>query len=524
MILISSAAYIENEFQSEFGRLPPTFLPVGNKRLFEAQIENLKLTFNEDIFISLPDDFILPIKDEIFFERKKIQIIRNPSDISLGDSIFRSLIEMKPENRPFRILYGDTLLLDIPNRLDCIATSETNFDYLWEIESSGQDNELIWCGFFSFSKISLLQKYLIESKMDFIKSVKDYDLEMSIQHIKVFGWYDFGHVNTYFNNRKIMKTHRYFNKLEIKDGIIIKSSKNKMKMNAEYEWFKEIPNELKIYTPNLLEYKNKSNEAEYSMEYLHIPGLNEIFVHGLKPVFAWKNIFNLCNNLLIKLSSYNFEKKIIDKIRKDSLFLLKNKTEDRLADFFSRNYEITINSELSLNGEKIGSIGEILNDCLSKNDIKKIIPGYLHGDFCLSNIMFDSRSSRIKVIDPRALDYKNNFYLYGDLRYDIAKLTHSVVGLYDFIIAEAYQLDLDFSEKKINFKFHIHADARTIEIIECFKQFKFIQFLKAKDVMHITILLFLSMLPLHNENRKLQFALIANALRVYKEFFIVSEK
>ena len=60
MILISSAAYVEREFQLEFGALPPALLPVGNKRLFEFQIKALKESFNnEKIVLSLPKSYVL---------------------------------------------------------------------------------------------------------------------------------------------------------------------------------------------------------------------------------------------------------------------------------------------------------------------------------------------------------------------------------------------------------------------------------------------------------------------------------
>ena len=37
LLLISSAAYVEPELEAEFGRLPPAFLPLGNRRLFVHQ-------------------------------------------------------------------------------------------------------------------------------------------------------------------------------------------------------------------------------------------------------------------------------------------------------------------------------------------------------------------------------------------------------------------------------------------------------------------------------------------------------
>ena len=45
-----SGAFVGQELESEFGKIPPSFLPLGNKRLFQHQI---KLAPEDvDIFIS----------------------------------------------------------------------------------------------------------------------------------------------------------------------------------------------------------------------------------------------------------------------------------------------------------------------------------------------------------------------------------------------------------------------------------------------------------------------------------------
>ena len=52
----------------------------------------------------------------------------------------------------------------------------------------------------------------------------------------------------------------------------------------------------------------------------------------------------------------------------------------------------------------------------------------MHGDFCLSNILYDLRSRICKLLDPRGSFGASG--IYGDPRYDVAKLYHSVYGLY----------------------------------------------------------------------------------------------
>ena len=63
----------------------------------------------------------------------------------------------------------------------------------------------------------------------------------------------------------------------------------------------------------------------------------------------------------------------------------------------------------------------------------------IHGDLCFANIMVDENYSFIKVIDPRGKF--GNFDVYGDFRYELAKLFHSVDGKYDFIIKDLFKIN-----------------------------------------------------------------------------------
>jgi hypothetical protein len=142
----------------------------------------------------------------------------------------------------------------------------------------------------------------------------------------------------------------------------------------------------------------------------------------------------------------------------------------------------------------------------------------MHGDFCLSNILFDSRIDRIKVIDPRGLNAFGEYSSFGDLAYDLAKLTHSILGLYDFIIAGAFDLNFNLDSEKAQFNILIFCDDRIKSIQKRFKDSVLVDKLRPLDVMPLTILLFLSMLPLHADNPKRQLAFLANALYLYENY------
>jgi hypothetical protein len=137
----------------------------------------------------------------------------------------------------------------------------------------------------------------------------------------------------------------------------------------------------------------------------------------------------------------------------------------------------------------------------------------MHGDFCFSNILYDFRSQSIKVIDPRGIDNEGEITIYGDILYDITKLAHSIIGLYDFIIAGYYEINIE-SENQINFQINISDSTK--EIQQFFLNIKFNgQTIKHEFYINQLVHLFLSMLPLHSENIDRQYALMSNALRLY---------
>ena len=152
---------------------------------------------------------------------------------------------------------------------------------------------------------------------------------------------------------------------------------------------------------------------------------------------------------------------------------------------------------------------------MSKIDKSAHLLGVLHGDLCFSNVLYDTRSDKIKVIDPRGIDFKGNFTCIGDLRYDLSKINHSVIGLYDYIVSGAYDC-VQYNNSE--FEFEIFIDERIVEIQKVYVNNMRLSHIKPLDLMPETILLFLSMLPLHVDDSSRQDAFIANILRLYSEY------
>ena len=91
-------------------------------------------------------------------------------------------------------------------------------------------------------------------------------------------------------------------------------------------------------------------------------------------------------------------------IELSSIKLIEGKTWTRFNLFLAKNDEINPNVDIIYEGIKLPSLKEMVKKCINLALKIKPSPGISHGDFCLSNILFDSRSDRLKVIDPRGLD------------------------------------------------------------------------------------------------------------------------
>ena len=66
------------------------------------------------------------------------------------------------------------------------------------------------------------------------------------------------------------------------------------------------------------------------------------------------------------------------------------------------------------------------------------------------DIMVDNNFSFIKVIDPRGRFGK--YDIYGDPRYELAKIMHSIDGKYDYIIGDFFEVAYDLDSCIISYK------------------------------------------------------------------------
>lgn len=521
MIIIASAGYIDQEFSSEFGLIPPAFLPVGNQCLFNHQIETLPA--DERIVLTVPASFEVAAHDLELLTERNIELLPVTDGLSLGYSLAEALEKLVPgAEEPLRILHGDTLIGDLPQSgADLITLSEVDGAYNWAVfEAAGDrllaqldDNPLVGRkkianGYFAFNHPNDFIAAIKAERGSFIEAINAYARTHPIQGVEVQDWLDFGHIHTYYRSKARLTTERVFNDLSIGNRIVRKTSADKRKMTAEYDWFRTVPNELRIYLPQLVGSIEERDRTGYEVEYLYLTALNELFVFGRLPRFAWRKIFSACMGFLKTCRDNPAPSSMT--INSADLFL--GKTLERLEDH-ERNTGIAVNSAWTINGQAVPDLISIATETAA------ILPPevatdqcVMHGDFCFSNILFDFRTESVRTIDPRGLLVGGELSIYGSQRYDIAKLAHSVLGMYDFIIAGYFNCTTDGTDVTLSLP-QSNAVTDAQDLFET--MVKEYCGLDSDALTAMQVQLFLSMLPLHADNPARQNALLANALRLY---------
>jgi fructosamine-3-kinase len=523
MFLILSAAYVGSELRSEFGAIPPSFLPLGNRRLFQHQIKLVPV--GESIYMSIPESYKVSGVDKNWLEENLVELIEIPVGLSLGESLVLTLnmIE-KPLDSSLNVLFGDTLLKTLPEGENLIATAKITDNYEWSVVDGG---EVDWlsdkddgtdtlhkkavCGYFKFSQPLILINSIKKANCNFLQGLNYYHQKSPLTAVSNDGWLDFGHVNTYYHSKVEFTTQRSFNELKITSKWIEKSSEKSHKIKAEANWFSSIPESMRSYIPQFLGAKNDEyHRFSYKLEYLHNTALNELYVFSEIPNFLWIKIISHCLDF-IDDCSLNAAPNIIKPISIKKIF--SNKTAERLSEF-KKTKNISFDDVWEFNSRQTASINDLLSLSEKWLPLEKQKSSLIHGDFCFSNILYDFRANRIKTIDPRGVDPYGELSIYGDIRYDIAKLSHSILGMYDLIVAEYHSTDIDWEVKKIEFILLDELKYKNTQVT-FMKMVNKRYGLCALNLYAMQLQLFLSMLPLHADDINRQNALFANAFRIY---------
>lgn len=538
-LIIPSWLRNSSELQFESGCEFPLEITLGGVQLYKHIINSyIKVYSDISITIILPLDGPDLEFDE--FPNCSITVKKIELSASIGESILNALNEAVEMSNTVIVNMADTLIDNFEfDKTDIIYVNKRKDIYRWtsiEVNEKGTIEILddrsetstyglrnVCTGVFSFSDshliFKLLSKYVNSSSSRnidaFFLSIQEYSNDNKIKLVEVPNWIDCGHLDTYYESKFKYLNLRHFNSLEYdsKTSTIVKTSTNLDSFRHQIRWFNQVPKKVEPFLPRIYDFDDGSSPF-IKMEFLSYPTLSDLFISQRLAVGEWNSVTDSLINILSEFENHEFNSDISSIIFKKVYI---DKTKERLNTLLYQRPElghlwIRNNDRKWFISDVLDSIDELVDDYGLLNT-KPLNP--IHGDFCFTNLLYDNKTRLIKMIDPRG-----EFGLpgiYGDPRYDYAKLFHSFDGGYDFIINNKFQVQvLDNSEIKFQVNYtQYHKKVKNIILSQLSLKSQLLN-----EVELIESLLFLSMLPLHSDTPQKQLAMLATGLSKYSNCYL----
>ena len=342
-------------------------------------------------------------------------------------------------------------------------------------------------------------------------SLKEGELE-AFDAIRTDAFIDISDINNFRQFITSGFDARFFNALTGNDYIVVKSSRNKAKIRAEYEFYRLLPEQMRMWFVSPFDYRETEDSASYSMERYHFTDLALRYVHG---AISEEEFERVLDKLFYFIRNRRTKKVSREEYEADERGLYVTKVKKRLEELKSKKEYAGIEKLLSAGTEYSGvdqiagryySLYESITGSRSFDPV--LCVG--HGDLCFSNILYNKEADILKLIDPKGALKEEELYM--NPFYDICKLSHSVCGSYDYFNSGMFEISLSETNTLT-----LSVDSENERYIRIFKRklsengcdYRLIRLYEAS--------LFLSMLPLHIDRSKKVLGFILNAVRIMDE-------
>jgi len=539
LLVIPSWARLPPEMVAETGCQLAALIPLGGRPLYEhvvaahrEQAPGLRC-----VLIVPPGASLEPAPGRSDMSGFMVRTLA--SSRSIGDTVLAGLHELLPDE-PVSVQMADTLLrLDEPIVDDAVYVQARDDLYRWTSVACDPAGRLqvlhdrddidphdepqnVCVGLFTFSQGALLRQLLQEevehtghdAPDPFFRAIERYSVLKPMVLRQPAHWLDCGHVDTYYEARLGWQNLRHFNSLryDARLGQVTKTSANREAFRHQVRWYKQVPDSLAAFLPRI--YGSHDGEEPFvTMELLSIPTLSELFVQARMGLGAWNGVVQTIAHILGQFGAYRQDTPLAS-VLAERIYVAK--TRERLLSFLqacpeAESYHLTdvagplgaldLRLVLQTLDEFVEGCGLLALDTLTP----------IHGDFCFSNLMYDPKVRLVRMIDPRGEFGVPG--IYGDARYDLAKLAHSFDGGYDFIVSDRFDVALRNNVLTLR----LDVEPYHVRVRALFERMLLREPLQARSIRGIQALLFLSMLPLHQDRPHRQLAMLATGLRLYRQ-------
>lgn len=305
---------------------------------------------------------------------------------------------------------------------------------------------------------------------------------------------------------------RFFNTLEGDQYTVTKRSSNKDKIKSEYQFYYLLPKEMQHWFVQPYSYGESEEMAYYTMERMHMTDLAIQYVHG---AIALEDLDQILCQLFYFLRTRCTKRISKEEYEQQSRRLYLEKVLERFEELKRNSYFEKMNKMIGA-GTSYKDIDAIFFHY--KSLYEKVHEKYSfeplstvsHGDLCFSNILYQRHANILRMIDPKGA--KEEVDIWMNPWYDLAKLSHSICGRYDFFNSGLYQVEIGE-----DLKLRLRVDFENQAYIQLFQRYLEENQFSYPVVRFYEASLFLSMLPLHMDNPGKVFGFLLNGIAILEE-------
>ncbi|MDA8998146.1 sugar phosphate nucleotidyltransferase [Gammaproteobacteria bacterium] len=525
--IILAGGPADKGLQNIFGEIPAALVPLNGKPSIQYVMECMIKHGIDHFVITLDFDAkrVQKTVEALKLPLTKIEFIKIPSEFRPGYALSKAINCIDEEAA--LICLSDSIIeitdpcfdeafiavskIKYQSKKWCGVKIDADNNVSSFEDKNGVETEYVACGMY----------YLPKTSEYSVNEIKDIEIsEVLIQQLNgtnlikklAVRWWDLGHLDGYFNAKSEALSSRHFNTLKVDNflGTIKKTSEYFEKFRHEILWQVNLPKDLKPLVPRVLDFcADDSKDLFIVSEYYGYPTLSDLWLFPASNNTQFKKMLDKC----IEVSSHIMTFSEIVK-KSDYFEVYHKKTLDRITSAKS-NSTVLENlfslESLTINGRSLKGWPILKSDILSRLDdlYNQEHNCHIHGDFCFSNILYDQHTDILRMIDPRG---KWGNSIGGDIKYDLAKLRHSISGLYDFIVTDMFYVELNKDSiilKKFSQEIHVEIAKYFDESIS--KKFDLDQ------IKLIEGLLFLSMISLHSDVPDRQIAMFSTGIELLNE-------
>lgn len=546
ILLVPSAIQVPDELRLDVGSIPAGMIPLEGEPMLE-HIADAYSDYNLARIVAVGEsaDSVHGYVSRSDYDWTVVNVSHTSS---LGETVHNALDALSTEDRQGRSLYinfADTLIFPLRpvNKGNIISYKNRERTYRWttfDIEEGEvvnpkqkrkQDNKSpkpCFTGQFGLVDADRFYQTLNDmlpqsrSGLDFFyRGLLSYLESSGYKLYEPDSWLDVGHLDTYHRAKKQFLNSREFNELENHGkNIITKRSEDTETLINEIRWYNEIPSQLQPYLPRIYDYSTDEEHPYVKMEYIGYPSLSDLQLYGSHRQHIWNDVFHQLFSMHHEFQAFTAEASPTS-IQQSLKEMYLDKTKRRLDRLRGDNqFQPFFEAEtVQINGEIYPTLDRILDDLEKVINQSELLScdsfTIIHGDLCLPNILYDPRNEILKLIDPRGRF--GEFKIYGDHRYDIAKLRHSFVGHYEHLINGQFEASSNLEIPQITYDIYTTKEQKERE-----NRFDSILARKTdvnvRSVKLIESLLFLSMVPLHSDSYNRQLCMLAQGVEKFSSY------